>query len=347
MASVSASAPHFARLSGLGPLPRLFEERAGSGALRRLLAEADLRLEGLHPATPVPFANLNQAFNRASRLSGDPLFSLQVAQAMSPEDYGPFVLFALQGPTLRDAIRRVVRLAPLQNTTNRFILTDDGRIASWTLAYAGVQGMRIEHHALHVLVPMIRILRRYAGEDARPFELRLAVAADPARRALEQALAIPIRTGADTFTIVFPSAWLRLARPAVSQALTLAGILAYYRREALPRSMSDAVAALIAATVGEAESDLDAIAARLGVSRRTLQQRLNAEGARFRDIGLRVRIDCAKGMLSSGEAPIAQVALAVGYSDQAHFTRAFKLMSGLTPQAFRQQFRPGRLLAAE
>ena len=84
--------PHFARLSGLGPLPRLLEERAGGRALARLLDETGLRLDGLAPATPVPFANLNEAFNRAGRLSGDPLFSLRVAQAMTPEDYGP--LFA-------------------------------------------------------------------------------------------------------------------------------------------------------------------------------------------------------------------------------------------------------------
>ena len=48
-----------------------------------------------------------------------------------------------------------------------------------------------------------------------------------------------------------------------------------------------------------------------------------------------------------GDAAIAQVALSVGYSDQAHFTRAFKTMTGLTPQEFRRLNRPGMMDAAE
>ena len=39
---------------------------------------------------------------------------------------------------------------------------------------------------------------------------------------------------------------------------------------------------------------------------------------------------------------IAQVALSVGYSDQAHFTRAFKTLTGLTPQEFRRLEPAGR-----
>jgi AraC-like DNA-binding protein len=339
--------PHFARLSGLGPLPRLLEERAGGRALARLLDETGLRLDGLAPATPVPFANLNEAFNRAGRLSGDPLFSLRVAQAMTPEDYGPFAVFALQGPTLWHAIGRISRLSTLQNSINRFMLSDDGHYARWALDYVDVRGFRVEHHALHVLVPMVSVIQRYAGTEARPSALHLAVDSNPSFRVLEQALGVPIRTGEDTFSIVFPSEWLRLKHAGEMTALTLADTLAHYRREALPRSMSETVAALIAPAVGDTETDLDAVAARLAVGRRTLQQRLNSEGTSFRDISLRVRIARAKDMIATADVSIAQVALAVGYSDQAHFTRAFKLLTGLTPQEYRQLRRPLALVAAE
>jgi AraC-like DNA-binding protein len=37
----------------------------------------------------------------------------------------------------------------------------------------------------------------------------------------------------------------------------------------------------------------------------------------------------------------------VGYSDQAHFARAFKALTGLTPQEFRRINRPGIPVAAE
>ena len=52
-------------------------------------------------------------------------------------------------------------------------------------------------------------------------------------------------------------------------------------------------------------------------------------------------------MILTRSVPIAEVALSVGYSDQAHFTRAFKVLTGLTPQEFRRQNLPGSLIAAE
>jgi hypothetical protein len=71
----------FTRASGFGPLPRLFEATAGAPALRRLLAGEGLTPGGLSPRTVIPFSSLNEIFNQASRLSGDVLFPLHVAQA--------------------------------------------------------------------------------------------------------------------------------------------------------------------------------------------------------------------------------------------------------------------------
>ena len=89
------------------------------------------------------------------------------------------------------------------------------------------------------------------------------------------------------------------------------------------------------------------IAGKLNLSRRSLQLKLNDEGSSFRNIALGVRMKRAKErMLASGDS-IAQVALAVGYSDQAHFHRAFKAATGVTPQEFRRQTLGDRLIAAE
>jgi AraC family transcriptional regulator len=50
----------------------------------------------------------------------------------------------------------------------------------------------------------------------------------------------------------------------------------------------------------------------------------------------RLRLDWAREQLAHSAASLAAVALAAGFADQSHFTRAFKRYTGLTPNAYRR-----------
>jgi AraC-like DNA-binding protein len=41
-------------------------------------------------------------------------------------------------------------------------------------------------------------------------------------------------------------------------------------------------------------------------------------------------------LIRAGDLTLADIAAAVGFCDQAHFTRAFKAQHGVTPAAFRK-----------
>ena len=49
----------------------------------------------------------------------------------------------------------------------------------------------------------------------------------------------------------------------------------------------------------------------------------------------RLRIEKSIGLIKNSSQPLAQVALACGFSDQSHFTRNFKASTGLLPKTFR------------
>ncbi len=50
---------------------------------------------------------------------------------------------------------------------------------------------------------------------------------------------------------------------------------------------------------------------------------------------LAYRVEQARKMLTEPERPLAEIAAACGFADQAHFSRSFKQVSGQTPRAFR------------
>ncbi len=50
----------------------------------------------------------------------------------------------------------------------------------------------------------------------------------------------------------------------------------------------------------------------------------------------RLRLEWAAKELAGSDVPLAGLALAAGFADQSHFTRAFKRYSGLTPSVYRR-----------
>lgn len=67
-----------------------------------------------------------------------------------------------------------------------------------------------------------------------------------------------------------------------------------------------------------------------------------ATGYRPREYLLSHRIEQAKSMLTASERPLAEIALAVGFSTQAHFSTVFKRISGQTPARWRAASRNQR-----
>lgn len=79
-----------------------------------------------------------------------------------------------------------------------------------------------------------------------------------------------------------------------------------------------------------------ALAARIcDCSPRTLQRRLQEAGVDFRTVLDRVRFARAAYRLRNNTVRVAHVAEELGYSDAAHFTRAFRRWAGVSPRQFR------------
>lgn len=82
---------------------------------------------------------------------------------------------------------------------------------------------------------------------------------------------------------------------------------------------------------------LEDTAAALGLSTRSLQRYLLAEGGSFSATLRHMRTDLASQMLRRSATSLAEIGFCCGYADQAHFQREFRKVTGQTPRHFRTQ----------
>jgi len=83
--------------------------------------------------------------------------------------------------------------------------------------------------------------------------------------------------------------------------------------------------------------NVHSVAELVRMSGRTLQRRLSRESLTFAGVVARARLDMAQRMLDDPGRRVIDVALELGYSDPAHFTRAFVRWTGVAPRQFRQR----------
>jgi AraC family transcriptional regulator len=88
----------------------------------------------------------------------------------------------------------------------------------------------------------------------------------------------------------------------------------------------------------ERDLSLEALAAEVGVSPLYLPRSFKAAvGQSPHQYVVRRRIERAKQLLSSGDSPIVDIALSVGFSSQSHLSNWFLRLVGISPAEYRRQ----------
>ena len=327
--------------TGLGSLPDLLEARAGARAVAQVLAAENLPLQLVTDRSHrMPLVSMIGVFDRAARLVGDPCFGLEVGLAMAPGDYGRGVQFALQAETLGGALSRLTRCIVLHQFGGtlalRYLGNDD---LLWGYRHDAAAGSVALQHNDHVVPVMIRVVRAYCGPAWLPGRI-CAACPDPGdgtRRT--DLLQVPWQFDAPLHGIVLPARALRARRTAMPRRdgtapLSSAEVLAEVRQRRA-ETLIDRISAIIALRLLDGRTDIDGVAAMTGLGRRSLQRHLDHDGQSYRALLDRVRMDRAKALIGETGSTLAEVAEQVGYSDPAHFTRAFRRRFGVPPSRLR------------
>jgi AraC-like DNA-binding protein len=99
------------------------------------------------------------------------------------------------------------------------------------------------------------------------------------------------------------------------------------------------VVEVLQSRVGHESLAIGDIAADMGLSKRTLQRRLQQQDANFAQLRDSVRFHYAIRFLIDQHMSVDSASKALDFSDRTSFTNAFKRWTGISPSVFRKLFR--------
>jgi len=103
--------------------------------------------------------------------------------------------------------------------------------------------------------------------------------------------------------------------------------------------VSDRVLEALQKRIGHAPMAIEHIANDLNLSKRTLQRRLQHQGASFAQLRDSLRFHYAIKYLIDDHMSVDAASTALDFSDRTSFTNAFKRWTSLSPSVFRKLFR--------
>ena len=109
-------------------------------------------------------------------------------------------------------------------------------------------------------------------------------------------------------------------------------------------SYSGAIKQVIRAYAGDGWLTVNETSEVVGTKLRTMQRRLSKEKKTYSDILEETRAEVAGNLLENTDATMFEISKQLGYSEQAHFTRAFRRWAAVSPTEFRARRRLARSL---
>lgn len=241
---------------------------------------------------------------------------------------------ALGGDTPRDVLQRAVTAMPV-HCSHEFLILEQGD-RGLAVSY-GIQLNLPDQESVHYLhqyfCALIQMVCAMTGLDGPHFSrVRIAAHPDYGFSHLQPYLGNRVSEGS-IVEIVIPD---EIADHPLDQKQDE---LISDLDQAEPGSLrtdgivSGAVGFLVESMMQTTKPSIDCVADAAGISRRSLQRRLSAEGKSFSAIVEEVRKRVALSALLNGDVALGELSSRLGYADQATLSRAVRRWTGRPPSA--------------
>jgi len=330
-------------VAALAGVPAYVRDTFGERVLKRANEAVLLDIEAIEDQDCfIPHITMATFADTIARLSGEEYFGLTIAPHLCITNYGGWGDYILGAPTLGGAIERAIATVGFHSKGDKFTIAavkGQARI-SYASAAKGQDGY--PHVACGTAGAVLSICKIFLPEDWQPLRIELDIP-KPCRTGIyEDTFQCPVVFDAPTVSVCLdirrlgdgPSRYA--ARSLVTpEDLTRA-------RVECPslNGLRDLIAQQIWSQVLSGRVSIESAARSINTSVRTLQRELNREGTDFRSIANAMRSRRALELLRHTDATVTNISTMLGYSDSAHFARAFRNATGMSPREFRRRSAP-------
>jgi AraC-like DNA-binding protein len=316
------------------------------GLLCRRDAPTDRYLDGVglptsvlaRPEAFIPLRQLSRMVAEAVAGEGQADLALVAGQEARLEELGTYGRISTAARTLGEAIASAVTLMPVYSSGERWRReTVDGELRLYHEFVDGVpdEVRSSEHYTMSLLMNLVR---QAGGAAWRPREVHWQGGCSAAVIEHEMFRGARLKFARKEACLTIPTHLLSRPLAHVPAPAPTSDIEAWHERTP-PADLLGGIREVIAVTATDGLPRIERIAVALGMSVRTFQRRLRRSGLCFEDVTKELRLQQAVDLLTRTDGRILDIALDLGYSDHAHFTRAFRGWMGQSPLEYRRRHR--------
>ncbi|MGX5803441.1 AraC family transcriptional regulator [Bradyrhizobium sp. Arg314] len=330
------------KIHGSTKLAAVVDTLGGQGiSALRALSGVGVQPDELHsPETLVSLKQLIIACRNAIELSRDPSLPYAIGSAIHVSTYGMYGYAILCSTNFRRAMGFAANYHPLAAPLAAISFSEQEGMAAWEIEpiidrgadprlYRFIAEMQIGIHAsLH---------RDIMGASFAPREITVTYPPADDFRLTAALIGCPVRFEQPANRLVFQSRWLDEV-PKFGNRTTYSAVVDLCDALLADMTRRTGVAGRIRKILLQDIANgptLDAIAALLGTTTRTIRRQLSQQGTSFRELMDEVRSQVAIKYLRQTELTNEDIASALGFADAANFRHAFRRWTGKTPSEFR------------